>query len=913
FENNSAKSGGALAVEDGSFEASGNQGNVLFKENTAQRGAAISAKNGVLKFSKNSVGFYSNNSQNGNGIIELLGNSVLSFPNSIVSAKNNQAKNGGFLSLNNLNKTMEIEADAFILQENKAAGTGGALNIENAAIIISGKIEADGNRALKEGGAVYLKNAVLEFNSAGHSIFADNISNNVSADAKGNDFYLDNNSEVYFNAQSGAIDLRSGIAGVENSFISKTGAKDLILSGNIDFKGKTSVEEGLLKINAVSAQFGSVSINEDASFATLPDNTSSFDALSVFGKYGEFVDIKADKANQSNSASEIIIGEKSVFGLTLLNLPKEKKTYRIMSAQNIDGRFGILENIYPPNVRYALDYQDTYINLIISPYQIPNFALSHNKEQIKNYFEKSVDAWDFASPDMKELINAAYQSDTQSAQEEFFGKFNADIIANALKSATDNKNSAIAFNRLRPDLFSYENNQSFWLKGTFYHKKTDKDENSNGDFLYDEYSALLGTDIMQSRKMLIGGYAEIMQADLKEGKDSGNTKGIGLGLYLFAPLNNTRQFNIKSALSFEYQDFNIKREIELNGNKYQPESAFNTKAIKAAIEIEKIFTIASFNITPFIGIQGGFAFNNAFEEQSNSPINLSIQSGSNNSISAPFGISADYKINKVWTARAKIMGKTILSGEYGQISADVKEMPLKDLKLKGTQENLAYGAQIGIDYNISPLFALTADANIANSEYSFGLGVVYKVGGKQPAETVENKGAEKENGKAVIAGYNKGAEKKIEKEEKSQESAVDEAEKKENEKEELRVLVAIREERNKKAVEKITLGAANFLTGKSDLTRKAKEKLRHQIEKLNSLQYAKIVIEGHTDARGNDDFNNKLSQDRAQSVYKEFASAGIALEKMECIGYGSKIPVSDNKTYKGREANRRIEVWALTE
>ena len=72
-----------------------------------------------------------------------------------------------------------------------------------------------------------------------------------------------------------------------------------------------------------------------------------------------------------------------------------------------------------------------------------------------------------------------------------------------------------------------------------------------------------------------------------------------------------------------------------------------------------------------------------------------------------------------------------------------------------------------------------------------------------------------------------------------------------------------------------------------------------------------IVIEGHTDYIGSDDYNLKLSQRRAQTVYNYFVSQGINADRMETIGYGETRPIADNSTVEGRALNRRVEIQIL--
>jgi outer membrane protein OmpA-like peptidoglycan-associated protein len=69
----------------------------------------------------------------------------------------------------------------------------------------------------------------------------------------------------------------------------------------------------------------------------------------------------------------------------------------------------------------------------------------------------------------------------------------------------------------------------------------------------------------------------------------------------------------------------------------------------------------------------------------------------------------------------------------------------------------------------------------------------------------------------------------------------------------------------------------------------------------------KIRVEGHTDSQGKLEANIKLSQERADAVRDYLISRGIDKERLSSAGYGSAQPIADNKSAKGREANRRVE------
>jgi len=69
----------------------------------------------------------------------------------------------------------------------------------------------------------------------------------------------------------------------------------------------------------------------------------------------------------------------------------------------------------------------------------------------------------------------------------------------------------------------------------------------------------------------------------------------------------------------------------------------------------------------------------------------------------------------------------------------------------------------------------------------------------------------------------------------------------------------------------------------------------------------KVEVQGHTDSQGNDAFNKKLSQQRAESVRTYLIKGGIVSNRMTAKGYGEDQPLADNRTNQGRSQNRRVE------
>ena len=83
--------------------------------------------------------------------------------------------------------------------------------------------------------------------------------------------------------------------------------------------------------------------------------------------------------------------------------------------------------------------------------------------------------------------------------------------------------------------------------------------------------------------------------------------------------------------------------------------------------------------------------------------------------------------------------------------------------------------------------------------------------------------------------------------------------------------------------------------------------LARAVENMERNPAVKVLIEGHTDSTGPDDYNMGLSLKRAQAV-KDFAiSKGIAADRMTVKGFGESQPLVSNDTKEGRAENRRVE------
>ncbi|WP_421793683.1 OmpA family protein [Hydrocarboniphaga effusa] len=109
----------------------------------------------------------------------------------------------------------------------------------------------------------------------------------------------------------------------------------------------------------------------------------------------------------------------------------------------------------------------------------------------------------------------------------------------------------------------------------------------------------------------------------------------------------------------------------------------------------------------------------------------------------------------------------------------------------------------------------------------------------------------------------------------------------------------------------ITLHGVNFEFDKSKLTPNAKTILNNVADELREYPSISVELAGHTDGKGSDEYNQQLSQARADSVRAYLVEAGVASERMTDVGYGESQPVADNETEEGRELNRRVELKIL--
>lgn len=99
-----------------------------------------------------------------------------------------------------------------------------------------------------------------------------------------------------------------------------------------------------------------------------------------------------------------------------------------------------------------------------------------------------------------------------------------------------------------------------------------------------------------------------------------------------------------------------------------------------------------------------------------------------------------------------------------------------------------------------------------------------------------------------------------------------------------------------------------FKTNRAELQPESDEQLKNIADILNAYPNIKMQLGGYTDNTGDNDYNLKLSQDRADSVRQELITLGADGNNIEAKGYGSAFPVAPNDTEENRAKNRRIDI-----
>jgi outer membrane protein OmpA-like peptidoglycan-associated protein len=106
----------------------------------------------------------------------------------------------------------------------------------------------------------------------------------------------------------------------------------------------------------------------------------------------------------------------------------------------------------------------------------------------------------------------------------------------------------------------------------------------------------------------------------------------------------------------------------------------------------------------------------------------------------------------------------------------------------------------------------------------------------------------------------------------------------------------------------LTLGDVLFDTAQSTLKPGAGSTVDRLAQFMRDYPDRQVMIEGHTDARGSDEFNRSLSERRANAVRDALVARSIDGRRIRSVGLGEAYPVAGNDSAGGMQQNRRVEI-----
>jgi outer membrane protein OmpA-like peptidoglycan-associated protein len=118
----------------------------------------------------------------------------------------------------------------------------------------------------------------------------------------------------------------------------------------------------------------------------------------------------------------------------------------------------------------------------------------------------------------------------------------------------------------------------------------------------------------------------------------------------------------------------------------------------------------------------------------------------------------------------------------------------------------------------------------------------------------------------------------------------------------------VRVQRNGDDILLVMPGNITFATGSSELDYGFTPVLDSVVKVLQKYEKTTLQVDGFTDSRGSEAFNQQLSERRSGAVAQYLASSGVQPSRIDSRGWGERHPVASNETAAGQALNRRVEL-----
>lgn len=103
-------------------------------------------------------------------------------------------------------------------------------------------------------------------------------------------------------------------------------------------------------------------------------------------------------------------------------------------------------------------------------------------------------------------------------------------------------------------------------------------------------------------------------------------------------------------------------------------------------------------------------------------------------------------------------------------------------------------------------------------------------------------------------------------------------------------------------------GGILYDTSSAMLSPGGADRIRSLARTVQNYPKERIIVKGHTDSQGDERSNQRLSEERADSVRNLLVAEGVTPSRITAVGLGAGMPVATNSTAEGRQQNRRVEI-----
>jgi len=103
-------------------------------------------------------------------------------------------------------------------------------------------------------------------------------------------------------------------------------------------------------------------------------------------------------------------------------------------------------------------------------------------------------------------------------------------------------------------------------------------------------------------------------------------------------------------------------------------------------------------------------------------------------------------------------------------------------------------------------------------------------------------------------------------------------------------------------------GGVLYDSNSAQLSPGGAERIRSLARTVQSYPKERVIVKGHTDTQGDERANQRLSEDRADSVRNMLIAESVSPSRITAVGLGASLPVATNSTPEGRQQNRRVEI-----